>query len=100
MCSLPFMRSFKQLQDESTLELRGNHLLLNLLHFCDLLIGEGLLFLLEVWLKCLRLAQLFFMGKRTCSSSSSNFIIALVCLTIVLYIINDFKILLLSISYF
>ena len=30
MCSLPFRRSFKQLQDESTLVLRGNHLLLNL----------------------------------------------------------------------
>ena len=40
------------------------------------------------------------MGKRTCSSSSSIFIIALACLTIVFYIINDFKILLLSISFF
>ena len=56
--------------------------------------------MLEVWLKCLRVVQLFLMGKRTCSSSSSIFIIALVCLTIVFYIINDFKILLLSISFF
>ena len=49
------------------------------MHFCGLLIGEGLLFLLEVWVKCLRVVQLFFMGKRTCcSSSSSIFIIALV----------------------
>ena len=100
MCSLPCRRSLKQLQDESTLVLRGNHRLLNLLHFGGLLIGEGLLFLLEVWLKCLRVVQLFLMGKRTCSSSSSISIIALVCLTIVFYIINGFKILLLSNSFF
>ena len=74
--------------------------MLNLLHFCGLLISEGLLFLLEVWLKCLRVIQYFLMGKRTCSSSSSNFIIALVCLTIVFYIIKAFKKFLLSISFF
>ena len=74
--------------------------MLNLLHFCGLLIGEGLLFLLEVWLKCLRVVQYFLMGKRTCSSSSSIFIIALVCLTIFFYIIKAFKKIFLSISFF
>lgn len=63
LCSLPCRRFFKQLQESSISAFRGNHCLLNLLYFCVKLIGEGLLFLLAIWLKCLRVVQFLLMGK-------------------------------------
>ena len=61
----PWCRWFsKKLLESSTLVFRGNHCLLNLPFFCVRLIDEGLLFLLEIWLKCLKVAPVSVMGTK------------------------------------